>query len=141
MARLERVRDFMAAPPSAEYFAEKSSEGFQLVAIEWQRPGATGTPLIEDVPFGVRVSSDCRRLEEDPDETEMLLLMLEVIVKDGPLSTVAQVVNDRGFRTRDGEKWTLPALFNLLPRLIDLGPRLCGSEEWAVRRKHLFKVA
>ena len=141
MPRLERVRDFMVAPPSAEYFAKKSSEGFELVAIEWQRRGAAGPTLVEDVPFGVRVSSDCRRLEEDPDEIQMMLLVLEVIVTDGPLSKVAQVVNDRGFRTRDGKKWTLPALFNLLPRLIELGPRLCTSEEWAERRKHLFKVA
>jgi hypothetical protein len=141
MARLERVRDFMAAPPPAEYFAAKSSEGFQLVAIEWQRRDASGAPLIEEVPYGVRVSSDCRRLEEDPDEIQMLLMMMEVIVQDGPLSKIAQVANDRGFRTRDGAKWTLPALFNLLPRLIELGPRLCTSEEWAERRKHLFKVA
>jgi hypothetical protein len=131
----------MAAPPSPEYFAAKSSEGFQLVAVEWQRRGSSGGALVEDIPFGMRVSSDCRRLEEDPDEVEMLLLMLEVIVTDGPLSKVAQVVNDRGFRTRDGEKWSLPALFNLLPRLIDLGPKLCTSEEWAERRKHLFNVA
>ena len=91
MPRLERVRDFMVAPPSAEYFAKKSSEGFELVAIEWQRRGAAGPTLVEDVPFGVRVSSDCRRLEEDPDEIQMMLLVLEVIVTDGPLSKVAQV--------------------------------------------------
>jgi hypothetical protein len=137
----ERLRDYMAVPPTPEYFAAKSSEGYQLVAIEWRRSGVPAQTPAEDVPFGLRISSDCRRLEPDPEETEMLMLMLEVIVKDGPLSEIARVVNERGFRTRDGNKWTLPALFNLLPRLIELGPRLCSNDEWAERRKRLFRVA
>ena len=33
------------------------------------------------------------------------------------------------------------ALFYLLPRLIEIGPKLCTSEEWVERRKHLFNVA
>jgi hypothetical protein len=141
MAKLERVRDFMTAAPSADYFSTKTAEGWRLVGIEWER-GATskGVP-IEDVPFGLRVASDCKRLEEDPGELEVLVLMMETIVQDGPLSQAAQVINDRGFRTRDGEKWTPKALFYLLPRLIEIGPKLCTSEEWVERRKHLFNVA
>jgi hypothetical protein len=68
------------------------------------------------------------------------MLMLEVLVQDGPLSTAAKTINDRGFRTRDGEPWTRTALFYLLPRLIEVGPRLCTSDEWVERRKHLFNV-
>jgi hypothetical protein len=141
MAKLERIRDFMTDPPSDEYFASKASQGYRLVSIEWERGAAADGPSLEDVPFGLRVASDCRRLEESPDEIQVLLLMMEVIAKDNPLSTAAQIINERGYRTRDGQKWTLPALFDLLPRLIDLGPRLCTSEEWVERRKHLFKVA
>jgi hypothetical protein len=71
----------------------------------------------------------------------VLNLMLEVIVQDGPLSRAASTINERGFRTRDGDKWTSTALFYLLPRLIEVGPRLCTSEEWVERRKHLFNIA
>jgi hypothetical protein len=141
MPKLERVRDFVTTPPTADYFAEKLGQGWRLVAIEWERGAAPAGPPTEDIPFGLRVASDCRRLEENPDEVQVLLLMLEVLVQDGPLSTAAQRINDRGYRTRDGEPWTRTALFYLLPRLIEVGPRLCTSEEWVERRKHLFNVA
>jgi hypothetical protein len=141
MAKLERVRDFMTAAPSAEYFSTKAAEGWTLVAVEWERGASPKGVPIEDVPFGLRVASDCRRLEEDPGELEVLVLMMETIVQDGTLSQAAQTINQRGFRTRDGEKWTPKALFYLLPRLIEIGPRLCTSEEWVERRKHLFNVA
>jgi hypothetical protein len=140
MPKQERVRDFVTVPPSTEYFNEKFGEGWRLVAIEWERGVAPAGPPVEDIPFGLRVASDCRRLEENPDEVQVLLLMLEVLVQDGPLSTAAQRINDRGYRTRDGEPWTRTALFYLLPRLIEIGPRLCTSEEWVQRRKHLFNV-
>jgi hypothetical protein len=141
MPKLERVRDFVTTPPAAEYFAEKLAEGWRLVAVEWERGSAQGGPPVEDIPFGLRVASDCRRLEENPDEVQVLLMMLEVLVQDGPLSTAAQRINDRGYRTRDGQMWTRTALFYLLPRLIEVGPRLSTSEEWVERRKHLFNVA
>ena len=140
MAKLERVRDFVASPPPVDYFAEKFADGWRLVAIEWERGAAPVAPPSEDIPFGLRVASDCKRLEEDPDELQVLILMMETIVQDGPLSQAARTINDRGHRTRDGEKWTPQALFYLLPRLIEVGPRLCTSEEWVERRKHLFNV-
>jgi hypothetical protein len=109
------------------------------VAIEWER-GAAANPPLEEVPFGLRVASDCKRLEDHPDEMQVLMLMMETIVQDGPLSQAARVINERGLRTRDGERWTPQALFYLLPRLIEVGPRLCTSEEWVERRKHLFSA-
>ena len=139
MAKHERVRDFMTAPPSGDYFRDRAAEGWKLVGIEWERGVAKSAP-VEDIPYGTRVASDCKRLEDDPDELEVLTLMMETIVQDGPLSQAAAAINDRGFRTRDGEKWTPKALFYLLPRLIEIGPRLCTSEEWVERRKHLFNV-
>jgi hypothetical protein len=140
MPKLERARDFMTAAPSPEYFNTKLAEGWRLVAVEWERGASAKAETLEDVPFGLRVASDCKRLEDDPEEVEVLVLMMEVIVQDGPLSQAAKVINDRGFRTRDGEKWSPKALFYLLPRLIEIGPRLCTSEEWVERRKHLFNV-
>ena len=106
MPKLERVRDFMTAPPSGDYFSQKSAEGWRLVAVEWERGASLPKPPVEDVPFGLRVASDCKRLEEDPDELQVLILMMETIVQDGPLSAGRRVINDRGYRTRDGEKWT-----------------------------------
>jgi hypothetical protein len=138
MPKHERVRDFMTSAPSADYFREKAAEGYKLVAIEWERGSNARPELIEDLPFGLRVASDCRRLEENPDEMEVLNLILETIVQDGPLSRAAETINQRGFRQRDGEKWSPTALFYLLPRLIEIGPRLCSSEEWAERRKHIL---
>jgi len=105
MAKLERVRDFVTAPPSGEYFRDKMAEGWRLIAVEWERGAAAAAPTTEEIPFGLRVASDCKRLEENPDELQVLLLMMEVIVQDGPLSQAARVINDRGYRTRDGHKW------------------------------------
>jgi hypothetical protein len=139
MPQQERVRDFMSAAPSADYFKDKIAEGWKLVAIEWERgagPAAGG----EDVPFGLRVASDCRRLEENPEEMRMLMVMMETIVQDGPLSEAARAMNERGYRTREGEKWTPLALFYLLPRLIEVGPKLSTSEEWVERRKQLLHL-
>jgi len=90
----ERVRDFLSAAPSADYFRQRSDQGWRLVAIEWVR-GADRQPATEDVPFGLRVASDCQRLEENPDEMQVLLLMMETIVQDGPLSQAARTINER----------------------------------------------
>ena len=140
MPKLERVRDFVVTPPTADYYGEKLADGWRLVAIEWERGTAPAGRMEEDIPFGLRVASDCRKLEENPDEIQVLMLMLEVLVQDGPLSTAAKRINESGSRTRDGELWSRTALFYLLPRLIEVGPKLCTSEEWVERRKHLFNV-
>jgi len=50
---------------------------------------------------------------------------------------VADELNRRGLRQRDGQTWTPGALFNLLPRMIEVGPRLFVSEEWTQRRQRL----
>ena len=47
----------------------------------------------------------------------------------------------RGLRTRSGEKWATGQIFELLPRIIDAGPRLLPSEEWVARREQLFAAA
>lgn len=135
----ERVRDLLSAAPPADYFKQRLDEGWRLVAVEWER-GVDIPAAVEDVPFGLRVADDCRRLEENPDEMQVLMLMMETIVQDGPLSQAARTINERGHRTRHGEMWTPQALFYLLPRLIEIGPRLSTSEEWVARRKHLFQT-
>lgn len=95
----------------------------------------------EEIPYGLKISADCRYLEENADEVRALMLMMEGIVADHRLSTIADDLNQRGLRTRDGELWTQVAVFHMLPRLIDFGPRLFAKEEWRERRKQIRVMA
>jgi hypothetical protein len=120
------------------------SEGWKLVALEWEREAegqsADTLPATEEIPYGVQVSSDGLRLVENPVERQIIILALDRIVEDCPLSQVADELNSRGHRMRDGQQWTPAALFKLLPRMIEVGPRLFVSEEWADRRRKLPRV-
>ncbi|HUI77753.1 MAG TPA: recombinase family protein [Bryobacteraceae bacterium] len=130
--------------PSLQYLRERVAAGWKLTALEWEREVETEiseTPRwTEDIPYGLQVSTDCARLVDNPDETEVIIRALDMIVEDCPLSRVANELNRRGFRTRDGNAWSPTALFNLLPRMIQVGPRLFASEEWLLRRQRLPKV-
>jgi hypothetical protein len=114
------------------------------VALEWEKPAesqaSASEESVEEIPYGLQVSADCLRLVESPAERAIIILALDRIVEDCPLSQVAEELNRRGHRTRDGRLWTPAALFNLLPRMIEVGPRLFVSEEWAQRRQRLPRV-
>jgi len=142
--KIERTREELKEPLSAEYMKRKAEQGWQLVAVEWARE-VEGKEhefgeVADYVPYGLRVSKDCLHLEENPEEMQALLLMMELIVQDNSLSKVADELNRRGFRTRQGWKWSQPSVFNMLARLIEVGPRIFSSEEWVERRQHLFKA-
>lgn len=140
MAKIERVREFLPAAPAADYFQRKIEQGWKLVSIDWERevdatlPG-TVQPTAEEVPFGLQVDDDCRHLKENPSEKSALMLMMELIVKDEPISRVAEELNRRGYRNRDGRSWTAGQVFDLLPRLIEAGPCILTNSEY-VARKH-----
>src|SRR6185369_9952534 len=106
--------------------------GWRVAAVEWVRESAAApaskTPPREEVPYGMRVGLDCIHLEEDSTETQAMLLMLEMIVQEIRLPEVAAELNRRGFRTRTGSEWSPVAVFDLLPRLIEIGPRIFSSE-------------
>lgn len=87
------------------------------------------------VPYGLRVAADCVHLEEHPEEKRTLMLIMDLIVDDKPLSEIAVSLNDRGLRTRAGHAWTPAAIFNLLPRTVDAGPRIFSSDAWAEYRQ------
>lgn len=135
MARLERVRELVAGPLNLEYLDEKARAGWKLAAIEWTRE-AEGEPgvRVEDLPYGSRVAADCLHLEENPAEMEVLRLIMEKIVEDLPLGRIARELNLGGRRTRDGAEWTQQAVFDLLPRLVDAGPRILEAADWPARR-------
>ncbi len=41
---------------------------------------------------------------------------------------------------RDGRPWSRVAVFNMIPRLIEVGPRFFSSEEWEQRRQSFAYV-
>jgi hypothetical protein len=83
------------------------------------------------------VSDDCTGLMENPAEREIITLAIDMVVDDQPLSRVASELNQRNYRTRGGKEWTPSDLFTLLPRMIQVGPKLFTSEEWTARRRRL----
>jgi hypothetical protein len=94
--------------------------------------------LNADVPYGLRVSSNCVTLEEDPAEREVLTAMLNLIVKDDvSFSQVARELTEKGFRTREGSRWTQTAVFEMLPRMVEVAPTIFSSEEWDALKQRL----
>jgi hypothetical protein len=144
MAHTERVHELRSEVPSAEELNARRVEGWRLAAVVWERDvreaEQAGRHVYEVVPFGLRVADDCMHLVEDPHEREVILAALELIVQDYPLSKVAAELNRRGYRTREHSLWNAATVFELLPRLIDTGPRVFSSAEWAERRQRLFNV-
>ena len=145
MAHFERIRDVISGPFSPEIMQQRSAAGWQLLSIEWRRelPGdepPTDGAYSEDIPYGLRISDDCRRLEADPREHQALVLMMELLVQDFPLSNVVSDLNEKGFRTRAGKPWSRITVFNMLPRLIEVGPSLFSTEEWEARRQKFARL-
>lgn len=150
MAKKERTTETVNGLPSLEYLTQRIQAGWKLVGLEWERDAAEGAPetpppaghqsWAEEIPYGLRVSDDCSRLVEAPAELEIITIALDMIVEDCPLSRVAEELNLRGYRMRDGAAWGPGALFKLLPRMIQVGPQLFSSERWSSRRQRLPKV-
>jgi hypothetical protein len=144
MARIERIREVVTGPVDTEQWKLKTDAGWKLVALEWRREIEGEEPertiIMEDIPYGLRVASDCTRLEENPDERSVLVQMMELIVQDHTISETAAVLAGRGLRTRGGSPWTPVAVFNMLPRLIEVGPRIFSSDDWEERRERLLRA-
>ncbi len=143
MAKIERIRETVEGPPDSAYLGKMAEAGWKLVAVEWQRAIESQEPghkLVEEVPYGLRVSGDCFHLEENPAELRVLTLMMEEIILDKPLSEVAAALNEAGFRTRQGKSWGPIEVFNMLPRLTEVGPRIFSAEDWEARRKRIYKT-
>jgi hypothetical protein len=160
VANSERIRESCNGSLDPQYLRERQDAGWRLVGVEWerqapadaQRPASPqgATQRLSDAsgvrghsfdpPFGAQVAPDCGHLEENPGEMQFLLSVMELIIQDISITKVAEELNRRGFRTRAGNEWGPVAIFNLLPRLIELTPRIFRSEEWVERRKHLTPV-
>jgi hypothetical protein len=139
LAYFERVRDVIAAPYSPQIIEQRMAAGWQMVSIDWRRElPDSETPheggFSEEIPYGLRISEDCRRLEVDEAENKVLLLMMDLLAQDFSYSAIVSDLNEKGYRTRAGKPWTRVAVFNMMPRLIEVGPRIFNSEEWEQRR-------
>jgi hypothetical protein len=141
MHRTERIRQSASGQLTWDEIQNFQNEGWRLIALEWERNVPAEEARAgekhdhEEPPFGLRVAPDCSTLVEDRSENEALLAMMELIIQDGPYSSIAEELNRRGYRTREGSKWTPVSVFEMLPRLIDAGPRILSSENWHRRKQ------
>ncbi|HUY94922.1 MAG TPA: recombinase family protein, partial [Terracidiphilus sp.] len=94
----------------------------------------------EDIPYGLRISEDCKRLEVHEAENQVLLLMMDLLAQDFSYSAIVSDLNEKGFRQRNGKPWSRIAVFNMMPRLIEVGPRLFSSDEWEQRRVRMMRA-
>ena len=149
MKKIDRIREKVTIPPTSVYLSKMLDAGWRLVALEWEREiefsGEPEPPVVEvgseEIPFGLRIASDCRHLEDDPLEVQTLKFLGEMIVQDISFRSMAEALNVREYRTRDGQPWTAASVFELIPRLIEIAPRLLSGSEWDSRKKQLSKVA
>lgn len=132
----ERIRQEVPASFGADEIANRVQQGWKLVAVEWERELSEEERRSEEVPFGLKISEDAQGLEENPAEQEVLRLMMELTVQDGPYWAIAEELNRRGYRTRQGMRWTAVSVFQMLPRLIEVGPKIFATREWQERREH-----
>jgi len=143
MSKIERMREVLSVPLTQADLDRRSDEGWRPVAVVWEREriaADTSADITEPVPYGLKISEDCLSLEEDIQEREALLVMLEMIIQDKPLSEIAMALNERGLLTRLNTKWTPGSVFDMLPRIIEVGPRVFSSEEWVLRRGRLMNA-
>lgn len=148
MKKIEWVREAVSGVPSAESLRQREAAGWRLVAVEWEREvqAESEAPhpqdlVADEIPYGTRIASDCLHLEENPTEMQVLNLLAETIVQDLSYKQMADRLNERSFRTREGNPWTALAVFKLTPRLIEIAPRILSGAEWETRKRQLARVA
>jgi hypothetical protein len=138
VARVEHFRETLSEPLTERYLKKRADEGWRLVAVEWQRETerARWEPeeLWQEIPYGLRVTSDGQHLEWNPAEIRALELMLDLIKLDSSVSRIADELNRQGLRTRQGARWTQVIVFDLLPRLIEAAPQIRRNPPAAVPR-------
>jgi hypothetical protein len=148
MEKIEWIREAVSTWPSAEYLKQRETAGWRMVAVEWERevqaePATPSEGLVsgEEIPYGTRIASDCLHLEDNPTEMQVLNHLAEMVVQDHSYNRMAESLNQRAFRTRDGKPWTALAVFKLTPRLIEVAPRILSGAEWENRKRQLSRVA
>jgi hypothetical protein len=144
---MKYVRDRVQHPVSLDYFQERLAAGWKIETIEWGKDDGVTPPESapatvheagdEAAPFGLEIVSESLQLKQNPREIAVLMTILEMVVMDKGAPLIADELNERGYRTRRGARWTAPAVFDLLPRMIEMGPQLLTSADWQSRRINL----
>ena len=140
MATRERIRERISGPPSEETLRRREAEGWRLVAVEWEREteAADSPDDWRQAPYGLRAPDGSVALEESPSEREALHVILGMVIDDrNSLTEVAEELNRRGLTTRGGAAWSPSAVFNLMPRLVEVAPQIFGSADWSRTRQEL----
>lgn len=148
MKKIDRMREKVTILPTSMYLSKMHDAGWSLVALEWEREVESSAPssepevpgASEEIPFGLRISSDCHHLEDDPLEMQTLKFLAEMIVQDISFTSMADALNVREYRARDGRPWNAAGVFKLTPRLIEVAPRILSGTEWESRRKQLAHI-
>ncbi len=150
MKKIDRMRERVSILPTSMYLSQMHDAGWSLVALEWEREVevAGERPLepeaqrgSEEIPFGLRIAGDSRHLEDDPLEMRTLKFLAEMIVQDVSFQSMADALNVRDYRARDGHAWNAASVFVLIPRLIEVAPRILSGAEWEAGKKQLSRVA
>jgi hypothetical protein len=149
MKKHERIREKVTILPTSMYLSKMHDAGWTLIALEWEREievGGVAEPpeepvASEEIPFGLRIAADGHHLEDDPLEMQTLKFLAELIVQDVSFKSMADALNARDYRTRSGAPWSAASIFRLIPRLIEVTPRILSGSEWETRKKQLTKVA
>jgi hypothetical protein len=140
-----RFRDDISQPLTMDYFHQRLSQGWVLKAIEWAKPfeqdDAAPSRDQEEVPYGQRVSEDCGHLVEHPREMEVISFIYDGLIAGERPPQIAAALNERSYRTRRGLLWTAPAVYELMPRIIELSPRLQRRPDWPGHRAQLKVIA
>jgi hypothetical protein len=62
-------------------------------------------------------------------------VIMEGVALDSSYAEIAAQLNERGLLMRNGQPWNRVAVFGMIPRLIDVGPRFLASTEWVERSR------
>jgi Recombinase len=140
MKKTERLRQPVGGSLTEADLKQRAEGGWKLVAIEWEREvEVSEDKLPGEVPFGLQIAPEAQQLAENADEREILFQMMELMIEEGSYARIAEEINRRGFRTREGARWTPVSVFEMLPRLVEVGPHLFRSPEWQERRRDPVK--
>ena len=66
--------------------------------------------------------------------------MMEMLAQDCTYSGIVRSLNSKGYHMRNGRPWNRIAVFRMIPRLIEVGPKFFNSEEWEKRRLRFSKA-
>lgn len=135
MPKMQRLRQPISGPLKTEDIQSMREQGWTLVAMEWERAVTeeAAEQAAAEVPFGLEVARGA--LHENSAEAETMVDMLELMIDEGPYWRIAEELNRRGRRTRRGTKWGPVSVFEMLPRLIEVAPRIFSSAVWQERRR------